>query len=182
MPLNKVDHIIESLKEKDETISFENLTCWEYKEDNYSLYMFSIQLKNQKELLKTHEELRDYIAIYFQSQFLEKDIERWNIYQFFFIEEKINHDSKQKVEQDKFSTRKVIYDDRKKSLSDDEIKVLINQELFDFEIAKREINKESVESYLSKDHITILSLIDEIGNEKINDSSLEQILTSLGNE
>lgn len=181
MPLNKVDHIIESLKEKDETISFENLICWEYKEDNYSLYMFSIQLKNQEELLKIHEELRDYIAIYFQSQFLEKDIERWNIYQLFFIEEKIDHTSKQKVEQDKFSTRKIIHDNRQKTLSDDEIKILINQELFDFKINQRDISKESVESYLSKDHTTILSLIDKIGNEKINDS-LEQILTTLGNE
>ncbi|PHS08092.1 MAG: hypothetical protein COA88_07300 [Kordia sp.] len=181
MQLSKADHIIQSLKQKDETITFENLTCWECKEDNYSLYMFSIQLKNQDELLKIHEELRDYIAIYFQSQILEKDIERWNIYQFFFIEEKIDHTSKQKVEQDKFSTRKIIHDNRQKILSDDEIKILINQELFDFEIAKREINNESIESYLSKDHATILSLIDEIGNEKIN-NSLEQILTSLSNE
>ena len=37
MPLNKVDYIIQCIKEKDETLSFENLTCWEYKEDKYSL-------------------------------------------------------------------------------------------------------------------------------------------------
>lgn len=181
MLLNKIDDIIEYLKEKDKTIFFENLTCWVKKEENYDIHIFSIQLKDEKELLKIKDDLRDYLAIYFQSQTLEKDIERWNIYQFFFIEEKIDHTSKQKVEQDKFSTRKIIHDDRQKTLSDDEIKILINQELFDFEIAKREINSESVESYLSKDHATILSLIDKIGNEKINDS-LEQILTSLGNE
>lgn len=181
MPLNKADHIIESLKQKDEIISFEHLTCWEYKEDNYSLYMFSIQLKNQEELLKLHEELRDYIAIYFQSQILEKDIERWNIYQFFFIQEKVDDSTKQKIEQDKFSTRKIIHDNRQQILSDDEIKILINQELFDFEIDKREINTDSIESFLREDHTAVLSLIDKIGNDKMNDS-LELILTSLSNE
>ena len=181
MQLNKVNHIIESLEEKDETISFENLTCWEYKEDNYSLYIFSIQLKNQDELLKVHEELRDYIAIYFQSQILEKDVERWNIYQFFFIQEKVDHNTKQKIEQDKFSTRKIIHDDKQKELLDEDIKKIINQELFDFEIENREIKKDSIDSFLKKDHSTVLSLIDEVGTSKL-DESLEQILTSLENE
>ena len=182
MPLNKSDHIIQSLKEKDNTLSYlKNLTCWEYKEDNYSLYMFSIQLKNQEELLKIHEELRDYIAIYFQSQVLEKDIERWNIYQFFFIQEKVNDSTKQQIEQDKFSTRKIIHDGLVKELSDEEIITSINQELFDFEIEKREIKKDSIDSFLKKDNSSVLSLIDKIGTGKL-DESLEQILTSLENE
>lgn len=181
MPLNKANHIIKSLKEKDETLSFENLTCWEYKEDNYSLYMFSIQLKSQDDLLKIHEELRDYIAIYFQSQILEKNIERWNIYQFFFIQEKVDDNTKQKIEQDKFSTRKIIHDDKQKELLDEDIEKLINQELFDFEIENRETKKDSIDSFLMKDHSSVLSIIDEIGTSKL-DESLEQILTSLGNE
>jgi hypothetical protein len=181
MQLNKTDFIIKSLKEKDETITFDNLSCWEFKENNYSLYIFSIQLKNQAELLEIHEELRDYIAIYFQSQLLEKDIERWNIYQFFFIEENVDHTTKQKIEQDKFSTRKIVHDGLQKKLSDDEIKILINQELFDFKIEKRPLSKVSIESFLSQDHSLVLSLIDEIGNTKMNDS-LEYILKSLGNE
>jgi hypothetical protein len=181
MQLNKVDHIIESLKEKDKNIIYEQFTCWEFKEKDYSLYIFSIQLKNQVKLLEIHEDLRDYIAIYFQSQLLEKDVERWNIYQFFFIEENVDHTTKQKIEQDKFSTRKIIHDGLQKKLSDDEIKILINQELFDFKIEKRPISKVSIESFLSQDHSLVLSLIDEIGNNKMNDS-LEHILKSLGNE
>ncbi|WNH07671.1 ABC-three component system middle component 1 [Thalassobellus suaedae] len=169
------------MKEKDETLSFKNLTCWEYKEDKYSLYMFSIQLKSQDDLLKIHEELRDYIAIYFQSQILEKDIERWNIYQFFFIQEKVDDNTKQKIEQDKFSTRKIIHDDKQKELLDEDIEKLINQELFDFEIENRETKKDSIDSFLKKDHSSVLSLIDEIGTSKL-DESLEQILTSLENE
>jgi hypothetical protein len=181
MSLNKANHFIKSLEEKDETLSFENLTCWEYKEDNYSLYMFSIQLKNQDELLKIHEELRDYIAIYFQSQILEKDIERWNIYQFFFIQEKVDDSTKQKIEQDKFSTRKIILDNLKKSLLDEQIKSLINLELFDFKIETRKIDTDTVDEKLNKEHSTILELIDKIENSNLDDS-LELILNSLGNE
>lgn len=181
MPLNRADHIIQSLKEKDETISVDKLTCWEFKEHNYSLYIFSIELKDQDELLKIHEELRDYIAIYFQSQFLDKDVERWNIYQFFFIKEKVDDTTKQLIEQDKFSTRKIIHDNLQKELTDDDIKIIINQKLFDFKIEKRIINRDSIESFLNKDHSSVLLLIDEIGNEKMSDS-IELILTSLGDE
>lgn len=181
MQLNKNNNIIESLKEMDETISFEKLCCWEYKEDNYSLYIFSIQLKSQDELLKINEELRDYIAIYFQSQFLQKEVERWNIYQFFFIDETIDNTTKQMIEQDKFSTRKIILDNKQKMLSDDEIKSLINKELFDFKIEKREIKKETIEKKLKNKHSSVLSLIDEIGKSTM-DEYLELILTSLNDE
>jgi hypothetical protein len=181
MPLNKADHIIQSLRQKDETISFEHLTCWEYKEDNYSLYMFSIQLKNQDELLKKNEELRDYIAIYFQSQILEKDIERWNIYQFFFIQEKVDDNTKQKIEQDKFSTRKIILDNLKKSLLEEQIKSFINLELFDFKIETRKIDTDTVDEKLNKEHSSILALIDKIDYSN-HDDSLDLILNSLGNE
>lgn len=181
MQLNKANNIIQSLISKDTTISFDGLSCWEFKETNYSLYIFTIQLKGQIEVLKIHKELRDYIAIYFQSQLLEKDIERWNIYQFFLIEEKVDDVTKQKIEQDKFSTRKIIHDGLQKILSDNDIKKLINQELFDFKIEKRFVNSDSIDSYLEVGHPLILKLIDDMGDNKINDS-IEQILISLGDE
>lgn len=182
MLLNKEDHIIQSLEAKDNTLNYlKNLSCYVYKESHYNLYVFSIQLINQHELLAIHEELRDYIAIYFQSQTLEKDVERWNIYQFFFIQEKVEDTVKQKIEQDKFSTRKIIHDNQKKALSDEDIKSLINQELFDFKIEKREIKKDSIDSFLINDHSSVLSLIDEKGTSK-SDELLDQILNSLGNE
>jgi hypothetical protein len=181
MPLNRADYIIQSLNDIDKSMNFDGLTCWEFKEIDYSLYIFVVQLKDQFEVLEIHEELRDYIAIYFQSQLLEKDIERWNIYQFFLIEEKIDDVTKQKIEQDKFSTRKIIHDGLQKTLSDDDIKKLINQELFDFKIEKRYVNSDSIDLYLEVGHPLILKLIDDMGDNKINDS-IEQILISLGDE
>lgn len=176
MPLKKVNDIIESLIEKDKNIQFEGLECWVYSESNYNIYIFSIQIENQSALLEIHEELRDYIAIYFQSQLLEKDVERWNIYQFYFMKEKIDYVTKQLIEQDKFSTRKIIHDDKNKVLSDNEIIALINEELFDFEMIPRTLASESVDEFLtSMKHQKVLSIL----SNRLSD---EQLIKTLGHE
>lgn len=180
MQLNKACQIIDSLKEKDNTISFENLICWEQKEEKYSLYIFSIQLNNQDELLEIHEELRDYVAIYFQSQMLEKDVERWNIYQFFFVKDKIEDATKQKIEQDKFATRKIIYDGLNIQISDEEIKEYINQELFDFTISKRKVESITIDNYLENDNSEVLTLLKQLKGQKPKDN-LNSIIKILGN-
>lgn len=162
MPLNKANHIMTSLKEKDESITFEGLECWIKEEKDYNIYIFSIQFLDKDELLKVHEELRDYIAIYFQSQFLEKNVERWNIYQFFFIKNKIDEVTKQLVEQDKFSTRKIIHDDFNRELSDEDIISLIDVELFNFTISKRSLASDSVDTFLkSKGHDEVILILDK---------------------
>ncbi len=162
MPLNKANHIIESLQEKDKNITFENLKCWSKEENNYNIYIFSIQLANRSKLLQVHAELRDYIAIYFQSQFLEKNVERWNIYQFFFIKDKIDEVTKQLVEQDKFSTRKIIHDGFDRELSDEEIISLIDVELFNFTVSKRSLDSDSVDNFLkSKGHDEVILILDK---------------------
>lgn len=176
MPLNKANHIIESLKEKDKNITFENLECWSKEENNYNIYIFSIQLENKSKLLQVHEELRDYIAIYFQSQFLEKNVERWNIYQFFFIKDKIDEVTKQLVEQDKFSTRKIIHDGFNKEISDDEIISLINNELFEFIINKRSLASESVDTFLvNKGHDEVMLILDK-------NLTVEELIKTLNHE
>lgn len=162
MLLNKANHIITSLKAKDKSITFEGLECWIKQENDYNIYIFSIQLEDKSTLLQIHEELRDYIAIYFQSQFLEKNVERWNIYQFFFLKDKIDEVTKQLVEQDKFSTRKIVHDGFKKDLIDKEIITLINDELFNFTINKRSLASESVDTFLvSKGHDEVIKILDK---------------------
>lgn len=176
MPLNKAYHIIESLKVKDENIVFEGLECWIKEEDNYDIYIFSIQLEDKKKLLEIHEELRDYIAIYFQSQFLEKNIERWNIYQFFFIKDKIDEVTKQLIEQDKFSTRKIIHDGLHKVINDEDINLIIEEELFKFEYTQRGLATESIDEFLAKKkHIEVISILDK-------DIDFEELIKTLGHE
>ena len=176
MPLNKANHIIEFLKEKDESIRMKGLECWIKNEENYNIYIFSIQLEDKAKLLEVHEELRDYIAIYFQSQFLEKNIERWNIYQFYFIKKKIDEVTKQLIEQDKFSTRKIIHDELKRELNDDDITSTINEELFNFEYNKRGLATESIDDFLAeKKHHEVISILDK-------NIDIDELIKTLGHE
>lgn len=176
MPLNKANHIITSLREKDKSITFEGLKCWTKEENQYNIYIFSIQLEDKTELLKIYEEFRDYIAIYFQSQVLEKNVERWNIYQFFFIKDKIDEVTKQLVEQDKFSTRKIIHDGFNKEISDDEIISLINDELFNFTISKRSLASDSIDTFLiDREHDKVISIL---GKEL----TMEELIKTLDHE
>lgn len=176
MPLTKANHIIESLKEKDENIIFEGLECWIKEEYNYNIYIFSIQLEDKDKLLEIHEELRDYIAIYFQSQLIEKNVERWNIYQFFFIQDKIDEVTKQLIEQDKFSTRKIIHDGLNKVINDDHIKSIIEEELFKFEYTPRGLATESIDEFLAKkEHNDVISILDK-------NIEIEELIKTLGHE
>jgi hypothetical protein len=136
MHLVKADEIINNLKQFDNLFSTKKMQCWIKAQANYNIYIFSIQLKDEKELLEIKDDLRDSLAIYFQSQTLEKDIERWNIYQVFFIEESINKNIKQQIEQDKFATRKLVFDNIDNIMTDEEIIKKINSEIFEFKLTK----------------------------------------------
>jgi hypothetical protein len=176
MPLIKANHIIMSLKEKDENIVFEGLECWIKEEENYNIYIFSILLEDKNQLLEIHEELRDYIAIYFQSQFLEKNVERWNIYQFYFIKDKTDEVIKQLIEQDKFSTRKIIHDDLNREINDNYITSIIEEELFKFEYTPRGLATESIDDFLAeKNHDEVISILDK-------DIAFEELIKTLGHE
>jgi tRNA G10 N-methylase Trm11 len=136
MRLNKNKDVIDKLNLLDAIALHSELVCWVKKEENYDIHIFSIQLKDEKELLNIKDDLRDYLAIYFQSQTLVKDIERWNIYQVFFIEESVSKDVKQQVEQDKFATRKLVFDNIDNIMTDEEIIKKINSEIFEFKLTK----------------------------------------------
>lgn len=154
MQLSKSNDIIKKLLQIEDLSPFQKLQCWVKPQDQYNIHIFSIQLKNEAELLEVKDDLRDYLGIYFQSQTLEKDIERWNIYQVFFVEESISKDLKQQIEQDKFATRKLVFDNLGCVLNDEEIGQKINSEIFKFELT---LNK-----------TTSNSLIDSLGKEDAN--------------
>lgn len=181
MHLIKADNIIRAIAEKDESISFDTLLCWEKKEEMYSLYSFSIQLKSEVELEHLHEDLRDYIAIYFQSQMLDKEIERWNIYQFFFVEEKVNDTLKQKIEQDKFATRKILIDNMGKNLDDTEIQRFISEELYDFRIDNRKADDKTIDEYLVENNANVLGLLKKYEGQKTKEI-FDIIINKLANE
>lgn len=73
-------------------------------------YVFFVEITNSV-LSESWEEISDFIALYFQND-LTSEFERWNIYLFFLVPEEIDQDLKYKIENDTFSSRKILIEGR----------------------------------------------------------------------
>jgi hypothetical protein len=85
------------------------VTCWIAKEPGYNIYIFQVIIESESELEKYYDTIAAAIATEFQIN-LEKTIEKWNIYLVFECKKKISEELKGKIEQDKYSTRKMVWD------------------------------------------------------------------------
>lgn len=84
------------------------VTCWVKKETGYNIYIFQVVVEDELDLESNYERITAAIATEFQA-LLEKTIERWNIYLVFECKEKISEGLRGKVEQDKYSSRKMVW-------------------------------------------------------------------------
>lgn len=162
--LSKCAEALELLKASDHKDLFTNVECWKKEEQNYNLYVFSATLENELELERLWEGLTNAIAVFFQSE-LEREIEIWNIYMVFIVKEKVSRDIKYKIEQDKYSTRKIVLDNIKNTRYDEDKNYsdLIESRLFVFKLPEQNITDISVD-----DNKVLLDIIRE-GNQKLCD-------------
>ena len=181
MQLNRIDLLKIDLPPGTEGWADHGLVCWQKKEKDFNIHIFSAVFDNAKDLMEHYEKIRDDIAIYFQSQALTLDIERWNLYLFYFLGECLREDFKQKIQQDKFSMRKIVVDQSGKVFTEEYIKDKISAELFTFEIGERIINKQSVKDYLEKDHKQVIDFLKKNPHLLANELLLESLIKHLGN-
>ncbi|WP_440885493.1 ABC-three component system middle component 1 [Vibrio campbellii] len=159
MQLTNADYIIDSIKDMDKEFCFDNLSCWKKQELNYNIYIFVIQCKNEQELSKVYSNLRDYIAFYFQGQILTKDVERWNIYQVHLVESQVSKSLELMIEQDKYSTRKIVKSNLGQWHNSNEINTRLYKELFEFDVKKSNVPEIPLESRLDDEDLDTLRLV-----------------------
>ncbi|MDI9863119.1 hypothetical protein QM480_02205 [Flectobacillus sp. DC10W] len=84
-------------------------TRFEYREIEFRgiIPAFFINFKDEKNLENQWNAITEFIAVYFQSS-LRNEFSVWNIYLFFILEQEINVDLKYIIENDTFSSRKII--------------------------------------------------------------------------
>jgi hypothetical protein len=181
MPLNKADHIIKKLAVADNFFSDPTISCWEKKQGNISIYLFAIIFLSADQLLTGYKQIRDHVAISFQSQELDSSAERWNLYLFYIVAEKISHVQKQVIEHDKFSTRKIVCSGIEGDITDEVISGLIEAELFDFKVEKRKPASTNLEALLSKDFPNVASALKALGGADTVDA-LQPLLKHLSHE
>jgi hypothetical protein len=100
---------ISALNCEDNVEWINKVTCWIAKEPSYNIYIFQVIVENENDLEKYYDSITAAIATEFQIN-LEKTIEKWNIYLVFECKKKISEELKGKIEQDKYSTRKMVWD------------------------------------------------------------------------
>jgi hypothetical protein len=160
MLLNNANYIIEEIvRSQSEVPVFDGLRCWEKSFEDYKIYIFSIQISKEKDLVEVSGKLRDYIAIYFQSQFLQKMVEKWNVYQVVIVNEIVNPQSKQKIEQDKFATRKLVFSNLTEGMTDLEVNTLISDEVFNFKIAAAKTDFMSFKDFIVREDAEVIDIV-----------------------
>lgn len=127
-------NVTKILPEKLSDYKDKGLILWQNNYENFNTNIFSICL-TESELIELWENLHNDIALYFQSN-LEKEIELWNIYIIFFIENKIEQiELKYKVENDHYCARKIVLDNVGDVKDDEEkLKNLIIKKMFELKI------------------------------------------------
>ncbi|WHH58830.1 ABC-three component system middle component 1 [Petroclostridium sp. X23] len=105
---------ISALNCEDNSDWINKVSCWVEKEPGYNIYIFQVIVEDERDLEKYYETITAAIATEFQIN-LEKTIEKWNIYLIFECKKRISEELKGKVEQDKYSTRKMVWDSLKEN-------------------------------------------------------------------
>jgi len=163
MSLSKVTHVIELLGSTDSFFLDPSVSCWQKKQGKLSVYVFAQIFSTGEELLNNYKLLRDHVAVCFQSQGDISDAERWNLYIFYFVSEKVAADIKQLVEQDKFSTRKIVCSNSGENISDQLIKQQINAELFEIEVPLRTATSSSLDAVIASGFPEVYRALTNLG-------------------
>jgi hypothetical protein len=120
----------------------EHFKLW-IKEDEaqkYKMYIFSVTLNSVAELSLLWEKFTNDIALNFQAK-LKENIELWNIYVVFFVNEKVNKDLKYTIQQDLYSSRKIVIDNFKFRFNDKYLQFYLEKKLFRLKINKKKRNQ-----------------------------------------
>lgn len=167
MLLNR-SHLLDGVSETFEGNS--SLQCWEKKENDHILYVFSIYFPTE-ELLTIHwEEAKKYIAAYVQGLLLEKSVERWNLYLFFLVGETVDSQLQYVIEQDKYSTRKVVWDEVGDCPNDDGIVKIISEALFLLDIeSMNNCDSDDISSILKTSHSAVFDFLEAHRNDNTKD-------------
>jgi hypothetical protein len=82
---------------------------FEYREINFGgiIPIFFINIEDEIKLTNQWKAITEFIAVHFQSS-LRNEFSVWNIYLFFILEHEIKNDLKYIIENDTFSSRKII--------------------------------------------------------------------------
>lgn len=174
MSLKQAEQIITRLSEHDDYFKQTAVKCWQKEMGKIQINIFVQTFETTSGLLAGYKLLRDHIAVSFQTQDDIPPAERWNIYLFYFVNEEVPVNVKQVIEQDKFSSRKMVCDDIRSDITDQVIEAQINNDLFEIHISPRPVSSGTLEDMLATKFPIVSNALSEFGN-----ANTYEILTPL---
>lgn len=142
-------------------------------------HVFCFKCENDSLLNEKWEDITSYLACNFQTGF-ETEFEKWNFYLLFFLENTCPVDLKYEIENDKFSSRKLVLDNYPSKSRD--YKTIIKNKIFDLDI---DLSKEKIltDTKNIENKSEVIKLINASGSVLSSDGrSQEKELNSLYEE
>lgn len=175
--MNVISKDIELIKEN---IECNNLRVYHFEEKikcnkkgEYKVNIISCEFNNGKDLGDNWKMIVDNVALYVQSN-LEKYIELYNVYVIFFMN-KIDEQLLSRIEQDKYSSRKIVIKSYMPETTE-EIESVISNRLFNFNIEK--VDKFfSIADILSKNERKLYDCLKN--KESIKEEDIDEIVEIL---
>ncbi|MED5121611.1 MULTISPECIES: ABC-three component system middle component 1 [Priestia] len=159
--------IIDWIKQESGNDFMDSVQCRIKPEEKYDLYIFTVVMKDQDELIQNWKDISSDIAIHFQGG-LKNDIEIWNIYILFLVFNSVNSEVRYLVEQNKYSSRKLVIEDVERPLSETDIDNIINDKLFSITVKSPSIvpPTESISMTLKTKYKSLYTIVNDYDQEK----------------
>lgn len=177
MQLVKSSQTIDELSKFDDFFKTSGAQCWQKPSGNINIYVFSLIYETATDLHEQYKELRDHVAVSFQSR-RDSHAERWNLYLLYLVNDEVQEDLKQVILQDKFSARKMVCSIKGITITDEYISSLIGKTLIDIEIPQRQVSADHLQQVIIANHPQVAQAIQALGimNNRDNLQTLIKIL------
>lgn len=161
----------------------DNFKIYHYiNENQFKINVFFVESISEGVLKENWELLSNMVAANYQnSEYMsDKEFDRWNFYIIYISKDYVSKELKNKIENDKFSSRKIVEDAYDKEFNDEEanrliIKHITNTDLKEIVDKTKEVN---VSEYVPKNEKLWKLLLKEekvIGDRKIQKEFIEKI-------
>lgn len=168
--INKQDFVIENCK------------VYHYRnEDNFRINIFFLEADSDI-INENWKRFSNMVAANYQnSEYMSnREFDRWNFYIIYISKDNVSKELKNKIENDKFSSRKIVEDSYDKEFNDDEanrliVKHITNADLKEIVEATQEV---TISAYIPKNEKLWELLLDEeklIGDRKAQEALIKKI-------
>ncbi|HEV7350359.1 ABC-three component system middle component 1 [Telluribacter sp.] len=163
--------------------TFPNVQCHiEHTEYQGTIHSFFLQCSTSQVLEEEWQSLSNAIAFHYQSK-IESEFERWNFYLFYLVDTLVNRGLKFRIENDPISSRKIVIDNFKGTLTPPDIKDIIDEHITNrnvlFTLPK--VNMKSSRAGFGKNELLAqaIATVPRTGNKKKIDDVSVQILKTI---